>query len=27
VKIGTEELPVSDSYAEKFYQLIGKPEN
>jgi len=27
VKIGVAELPVSDSYADKFYQLIGKPEN
>jgi DNA-binding LytR/AlgR family response regulator len=27
VKIGTAELPISDSYADKFYQLIGKPEN
>lgn len=26
VKIGLAELPISDSYAEKFYQLIGKPE-
>ena len=27
VKIGTAELPISDSYGDKFYQLIGKPEN
>lgn len=26
VKIAAAELPISDSYAEKFYQLIGKPE-
>jgi DNA-binding LytR/AlgR family response regulator len=26
VKIGMAELPVSDSYADRFYQLIGKPE-
>jgi DNA-binding LytR/AlgR family response regulator len=26
VKIAAAELPVSDSYADKFYQLIGKPE-
>jgi DNA-binding LytR/AlgR family response regulator len=27
VKIAAAELPISDSYADKFYQLIGKPEN
>ncbi len=27
VKIAAAELPISDSYAERFYQLIGKPEN
>lgn len=26
VKIGVAELPISDSYADRFYQLIGKPE-
>ncbi len=27
VKIGAAELPISDSYGDKFYQLIGRPEN
>jgi DNA-binding LytR/AlgR family response regulator len=27
VRIGAAELPVSDSYGERFYQMIGKPEN
>ncbi len=26
VKIGTAEVPISDSYSEKFYQVIGKPD-
>ncbi len=27
VKIGVSEVPISDSYSEKFYQMIGKPDS
>lgn len=27
VKIGLSEVPISDSYSEKFYQTIGKPDS